>query len=79
MKSAVLLNKIKELSFDANIEPVWNTKTCGTPVQLAILVLKYFLREEHGHLLLFGQIPTHSFTVALSVFGGTPPGKALKL
>jgi hypothetical protein len=48
MKSAVLLNKIKELSFDANIEAVWNTKTCGTPVQLAILVLKYFSREEHG-------------------------------
>jgi hypothetical protein len=27
MKSAVLLNKTKQLSFDANIEPVWNTKT----------------------------------------------------
>jgi hypothetical protein len=43
-----LLNKIKEFSFDANIEPVWNTKTWGTPVQLAFIELKYFSREEHG-------------------------------
>jgi hypothetical protein len=34
---------------------------------------------KNKHLLLSGQIPTHGFTVALSVFGGTPPGKALKL
>jgi hypothetical protein len=43
-----LLNKIKELSFRANIEPVWNVKVCGTPVQLGFLELNYFSREEYG-------------------------------
>ena len=32
---------------------------------------------KNKHLLLSGQIPTHGFTVALSVFGGTPPAKPL--
>jgi hypothetical protein len=43
-----LLNRIKELSFRANIEPVWNVKVCGTPVQLEFLELNYFSREEYG-------------------------------
>src|ERR1035437_6290310 len=53
MKSAALLNRIKELSFRANIEPVWNAKVCGTPVQLEFLELNYFSREEYGS----SQIP----------------------
>src|ERR1035437_8209755 len=48
MKSAVLLNRIKELSFDAKIEPVSDTKTSGSPAQLAFLEHNYFSREEHG-------------------------------
>jgi hypothetical protein len=44
-----LLNRIKELSFRANIEPVWNVKVCGTPVQLEFLELNYFSREEYGN------------------------------
>ena len=51
MKSAVLINKIKQLSFDANIEPVWNTKTYGTPAQLVFPEINYFSREEHGSTL----------------------------
>jgi hypothetical protein len=43
-----LLNKIKELSSRANIEPVWNAEVCGTPVQLGFLELNYFSREEQG-------------------------------
>jgi hypothetical protein len=43
-----LLNKIKEPSVGANIEPVRNTKVCGKPVQLGFLDLKYFSREEYG-------------------------------
>jgi hypothetical protein len=46
-----LLNRIKELSFRANIEPVWNVKVCGTPVQLEFLELNYFSREEYGQYL----------------------------
>src|ERR1035437_9357474 len=48
IKSATLLNKIKELSSRANIEPVWNAKVCGTPVQLGFLELNYLSREEYG-------------------------------
>jgi hypothetical protein len=48
MKSAILLSKIKERSFSANIESLWNTKTWGTPVQLAFLMVNFLLREEHG-------------------------------
>jgi hypothetical protein len=43
-----LLNKTKGLSFGANIEPVWNTKVSGKPVQLGFLALNYFSREERG-------------------------------
>ena len=44
----ILLSKIKERSFSANIESLWNTKTWGTPVQLAFLKVKFLLGEEHG-------------------------------
>ena len=44
----ILLSKIKERSFGANIESLWNTKTWGTPVQLAFLKVKFLLGEEHG-------------------------------
>jgi hypothetical protein len=43
-----LLNRTEELSFRANIEPVWNVKVCRTPVQLGFLELNYFSREEYG-------------------------------
>jgi len=43
-----LLNEIKEVSFRANIEPVWNTEVCGTPAQLGFLELNYFSREDYG-------------------------------
>jgi hypothetical protein len=36
------------------------------------------ISTKNKHLLLSGQIPTHGFTVVLSVFGGTPPAKPLK-
>ncbi len=35
------------------------------------------LQQRTKHLLLSGQIPTHGFTVVLSVFMGTPPAKPL--
>ena len=44
----ILLSKIKERSFSANIEFLWNTKTWGMPVQLALLKVKFLLGEEHG-------------------------------
>ena len=44
----ILLSKIKERSFSANIESLWNTKTWGTPVQLALPKVKFLLGEEHG-------------------------------
>jgi hypothetical protein len=50
-----LLNKIKELSSRANIEPVWNVKVHGTPVQLAFLEHNYFSREEYG--VRWGIVP----------------------
>jgi hypothetical protein len=43
-----LLNRIKEVSFRANIEPVWNTKVRRKPVELGFLELNYFSREERG-------------------------------
>jgi hypothetical protein len=45
-----LLNKIKAVSFRANIEPVWNTKVRGKPVELGFFELNYFSREERGTL-----------------------------
>ena len=44
------LNEIKELSLDAKIEPVWNTESGRSPVQLALVALNYFQREEQGAL-----------------------------
>src|SRR6516165_6709258 len=35
------------------------------------------ISTKNKHLLLSGLIPTHGFTVALSVFRGTPPAKPL--
>ena len=43
-----MLNKIREVSFRANIGSLWNVKTWGTPVQLALLMVNFILREEHG-------------------------------
>ena len=43
-----MLNRIKEVSFRANIEPVWNTKVRRKPVELGFLELNYFSREERG-------------------------------
>ena len=47
-KNAILLNKIKERSYGANIESLWNTKTWETPVQLAFLIANFLWREEPG-------------------------------
>jgi hypothetical protein len=52
-----LLNKIKEVSFRATIEPVSNAKVRGKPVELGFLELNYFSREERGPCFTLDAIP----------------------